>query len=652
MLVQTKDITISGDMPGEVEGMEVDPDSLEHIMDLLSDLYSSRTGAIVREYSTNALDAHAISGQTKPIEITTPTRLNNKLIIQDFGPGMSREDLSKVFKRYGRSTKRGNNLETGQLGLGSKSGFAYTDQFTVRSVHDGNCCEIIMSRNARGAAEMNIAFEYETDDPTGVTVTIPIKSIDIVEVQEHAKEFAKYAKPGTVKVDGVVNSTPSDWTKIADGIYSVDGAHEHKVVMGNVAYPAPLFSHTGYMYRPCKFVVYLDMGAVDFAPSRESLKMTSHTVQTINATNDKIRQALSEYITQKLSASSTRSDKAKAYDSLVKWDRYLPNGGAAFHTDVEAIREHTESISARLPYDIDDPQDRVQNYNYKTSRHWEPKRKLGIGDISRLVSNDIYAITDFPGLAINRLQARKIVTLKPEFAGKTVYFFSAPKDLLSDLFDMDNSVSWNDVLDVKVNQKPRNRQKVREGDKYVGMMVHKRQLAGSKKMMTTNGNAYYCAQSHLNEMRLPFFPREDFKLFIVPPAKQAAFAKANPHAKSLVEYINNHKQQINRHIANSKHVKEAMQWTTPSNCVRWLDLSVIKHEGLRKAVCLARTGNKWNSLSIGGGGWYGRSKFSEYTDENFPLVVFHSYELHNKQSKIHKHAVDYINMIGENNGKS
>jgi len=647
MLVQTKNITVTDEMPGETEAMTFDPDSLEHLMDVLSDLYSSRTTAIVREYSTNALDAHAISGQTKPIEIRTPTRMNPNLVIQDYGPGMSRDMLSDVFKKYGRSTKRGNNLETGQLGLGSKSAFAYSDQFTVRSIHDGKCCEIVMSRNDRGAAEMNVVFEYDNDeDPSGVTVTIPIKHLDINDVHVAAAQFAQYATPGKVRLNGVINSRPSDWIDLGDGVFAVDGVYEHRVVMGNVAYPAPLFAHKGYSYRPLHFIVLADMGTLDFTPNREALKMTDNTKATLKALESKIESAISNHIQKSLSGSARRATKAKAFVRFERLAWYLPNNSPL---DEAPLTEFTEYITAHLPYDINDSRDRVVNNNHKSNKKWYPKQLMSIRHLANEADTDIYAITDFPGLCVARSQAAKILAANDDFKGKSVYFFEHSQDEIADLFKTDNMLSWNDVQKVTVVKTPREKKVEKRGDLYLGRMVSGRRIQTGDKMMTTNGPAYYCSKQNFNYMSTRDFPRGDFKLFFVPPSKQAAFAQANPHAKSLEQYIQNRTQQISKHIRNSKRVKECIAWAARDWVTGWVDFNEVKHQGLLDAVARARVGSKWSDLSGSHSGYYGR--FHEYVEEELPLVSLTSSDLRS-DSKYRKHAIEYINMIGENNGKS
>ena len=60
---------------------------LAHIFNVLrNQLYSDKILAVIREYSANALDAHAEVGkQDTPIEVSLPTKLNLNLEVRDFG---------------------------------------------------------------------------------------------------------------------------------------------------------------------------------------------------------------------------------------------------------------------------------------------------------------------------------------------------------------------------------------------------------------------------------------------------------------------------------------------------------------------------------------------------------------------------------------
>ena len=114
-------------------------EDLVYIFDILrSKLYSNKIAAVIREYSTNAADANTECGKKeKPVVITAPTRLAPEFKVRDYGFGLTEDQIRNVYCMYGKSTKRDSNEYTGQLGLGSKSGFAYGDSFSIVSYNDG-----------------------------------------------------------------------------------------------------------------------------------------------------------------------------------------------------------------------------------------------------------------------------------------------------------------------------------------------------------------------------------------------------------------------------------------------------------------------------------------------------------------------------------
>lgn len=645
MLVKTNDHDVVGDMPGQAVDMSLSNDSLEHIMDILSDLYSNRPAAIIREYTTNALDSHIISGQTKPVEIRTPNRLSPNLVIQDFGNGMSKQTLIDTYSKYGASTKRGNNLEAGQLGLGSKSGFAYTDQFTVRSVHDGHCCELIMSRNDRGAAEMTIAFDYETTDESGVTITIPIKTHDITSVIDAAAQFAMFATPGTISLNGEINERPENWIQLSDTIYSAPNLESHMIVMGNVAYPAKLFPNIWMSSYENRIVAFVEMGDVDFAPSREALKYTPYTQKTIDNIESLIEEKLVDKIKDSLDKDDSRISKIASYKLYREWRQFITSSiGDDIIESVRGVEDGTKHITARLPHNIDDPGDKIRNSG---SKH---KYNMDLMTISNYMEKTFYAVTDFPGIKISRDQARKIIEFDAGYAGQRVTFFEESKSSLSDLFTNWNVISWNDVKKIRVARPAatKSRVKQQDGDKYRGVIIHNRSHSWENKMMTTAGTAYYCSTSQWNDISYRHVPRGDFKLFFIPPSRQEAFKKKNPHAKSLAEYVKNRRDQIDRHVKSNKNVQSAIKYAWKMRKDD-LDIKSITNDDFVTKYCLAKTGNKWMDLQD----QYWRSsdsEFARYVTENYPLIadalVGYGYRNSYKHSL---HAVQYINMIGENN---
>ena len=107
-------------------------DSNHVIFDILRNkMYSDKIAAICREVSSNSRDANREAGladQPIEIEFSDKQELLNVgdtcVIFRDFGIGINPDRLDNVFLKYGASTKRDTNAQTGGFGLGAKTPFA------------------------------------------------------------------------------------------------------------------------------------------------------------------------------------------------------------------------------------------------------------------------------------------------------------------------------------------------------------------------------------------------------------------------------------------------------------------------------------------------------------------------------------------------
>lgn len=330
--------TIEGDLSGQKIEMDLDlsPEGRAHLLSLMTDLYSDQELAIIREYSTNARDSHIDSGQpNRPIEVTTPNALSQHLVIRDYGIGLSINDLETIYSKYGASTKRGSDDVNGMLGLGGKSALTYSSQFMVTAVKSGVKSQIVVNRNEDGRGVMEVVDTRSTDEPNGVEIKIPAKEDN--ELEHKAQRFFYYWSPGTVLLNGQrpdhMMSEPGH-TKIGDSAYAIRTNDYWRrsatdvIVMGGVAYPTqnkPFTeaigsnNYTSNNYNT-HTVVYVEMGEVTFAPSREALSYTPRTQAAIQRIAGTLRQQLSDSIMAQLDSAA---NYAHAYKVWISWGRVL-----------------------------------------------------------------------------------------------------------------------------------------------------------------------------------------------------------------------------------------------------------------------------------------------------------------------------------------
>lgn len=306
--------------------MTIDQSALSHIMSVLTDLYSDPELAIIREYSTNALDSHISAGQTRPIEVDLPTPLSPFLTIRDFGVGLSAQDIHDTYSRYGTSTKRDSDDVVGMLGLGCKSALTYTDQFTLTGVKDGKMTQVSIGRDEDGGGSMTVVSEGPSDEPSGVTIVIPAKRQNALA--QKAARFFSFWNEGTV----LINGTPPkrvEGTWITPTLLAAKGLEENVVVMGNVAYPIPdeffparndarnpygsqnvdwFGTPRGYNGATSHLVAFVPIGTVNFTPSREALQMTKRTKETVTAVVTEAREKLKESLFEQIARAKTAAE--------------------------------------------------------------------------------------------------------------------------------------------------------------------------------------------------------------------------------------------------------------------------------------------------------------------------------------------------------
>lgn len=330
MLVRNKDIKIEGSLGGETVNMTLDAKAAVHFMSMLSDIYSDVKTAIVRELSTNAIDAQIEAGVSTPIEITTPTAMSPKLIIRDYGVGMDAEDIRNTYSKYGASTKRNSNDFNGVLGIGAKSPLAYGGKtFTVVGVKNKVKTSVVVGYDPSAGGTMEIVDQSTTNDPNGVTITVPVNDrSDHYDFDQAAKNFQEYAQ-FRVKVNGREAAKDGTWLGWNEndqrwlfrtiprgyGGYNTPDVF----VMGNVAYRIMPEGRPQQLDLHDQVVIYVDMGEVDFTPSREDLNYNSYTLAAI----EKYSKL---YIEEKIKGHQSSIDQCKTYAEAYKLREVYRNG--------------------------------------------------------------------------------------------------------------------------------------------------------------------------------------------------------------------------------------------------------------------------------------------------------------------------------------
>ncbi len=354
------------------------------LMRLLRDgLYTDRILAVIREYSTNAWDANRMAGRGDvPIEIGLPTTFSPYFIVKDNGPGLSKDDVFKIYTQYGSSTKRNTNDAVGCLGVGSKSAFCYTTSFTITSWHNGEKCIYNAPLDEKDEGCMQL-FHQETCDEslTGVEIKIPVKNDDRYAFIKKSEVFFSFFEPrpkfnielNLQNRDDLIQFKNGYIKKIYNSYYV---ARECTGIVGCIPYKINL---TGFaddvvllLFKKSQFYLKFDIGEVDFVASREELKYTDktnaairHKINLLNVEAGKeLHEAWDNASTYLDARKKLETFKTKGLDiSLFLGSKGL-NHRFMYYTDERLSKEELEEQSKSKKHDLKD----YQLFNVLTAR--------------------------------------------------------------------------------------------------------------------------------------------------------------------------------------------------------------------------------------------------------------------------------------------
>lgn len=362
---------------GDFETSNFNIEATAKAFSILSDgLYSNKIKAVVRELSTNAYDAHVEAGNADvPFEVCLPTQLNHEFYVRDFGNGLSHEDATTLYTTYFHSTKTNSNDAVGCLGLGSKSPFAYTDNFIVESFHAGTHSVYTAYKNENNEPVFSLLSSEPSDEPSGLKVTINTKMEDRWDFVEEAEGIYEHftVRPTLVGADATYRDY--EYTMNGDG-WAISEYGGNRVVMGQISYPIDREHFSGNVREILdsgfSIVVLANIGDMDITPSRESLSYNPKTIEAINVAVNRLVEDIALNLAvdidecdslwkarKKLTVASKQfrliSSLSHIFDEVNEW-----NGKPIFEDAYKSLKTPEKFMKG---YKWDTYKDKVVNFN-------------------------------------------------------------------------------------------------------------------------------------------------------------------------------------------------------------------------------------------------------------------------------------------------
>lgn len=268
------------DFESEIK-MSVTSDDDILMMILSQNLYSDPIGSIIRELSSNALDATVEAENDEPIIVSLNKDENLQYIfsVQDFGTGISPEKMTNVISKFGESTKRNRVDQLGCYGLGLKSPFSYTDIFFIKTVVDNIEYYYSISKGEKSPT-ISLLYEISTDKPNGTTFSLSVKQQDNWVFKNKIYEQLAYFNSVYINIDNChVQNTITDYGLFKHSTLSSNRTFH--ISLNNVYYS---IDYEKLKVKPIDGNVAINFKISDGLlplPNRESLKYTSETIELI-----------------------------------------------------------------------------------------------------------------------------------------------------------------------------------------------------------------------------------------------------------------------------------------------------------------------------------------------------------------------------------
>lgn len=285
---------------------------------LIDGLYSNKIQAVTRELWSNAADSHVAAGKRDvPFHVSVPTCMDPTFRVRDFGTSLDHDDVMHLYTTLFQSSKDDTNEQTGMLGLGSKSPFAYTDTFSVVAWKDGVKRVYVANIGSDGVPAITFITSAASDEPQGIEVSFPVVRGDINIFHREAQWVSMGFDPKPV-VDGMTlkmaepRLSGPNWAIYPSGSFGDAVRSKHLIRQGVACYPNDAIPVAGLGYNWIT-IVDVPIGTADVTASREALSYTNSTKAAVQQIVHEVGADIMLQVKAEVAKAKTRREIAQAH---------------------------------------------------------------------------------------------------------------------------------------------------------------------------------------------------------------------------------------------------------------------------------------------------------------------------------------------------
>lgn len=200
---KNEDIESFGEDTPAIEA-SISEEGMSYLFEMVSKtMYQNPIQSIVREITSNCFDTHKEAGVELPVILSIDEDQGGTYIsFQDFGTGLSEDQIENVYMKYFTSTKRQSNDYIGMFGLGSKSPLSYRDDFQIITRVDGIEYNYLLHKGEKRPT-IDKLYQEETKEPNGTIIKIYLKHAGD-EYGGDKKDFISAAQKQLCYFDNVI----------------------------------------------------------------------------------------------------------------------------------------------------------------------------------------------------------------------------------------------------------------------------------------------------------------------------------------------------------------------------------------------------------------------------------------------------------------
>jgi hypothetical protein len=307
-------------LAGETKTFTIKPNG-KAFRALIDGLYSNKVRSVIRELCSNAVDSHIEAGKADvPFLVTIPTNLDPTFRVRDYGTSLTHDQVMNLYTTLFESSKETTNTQTGMLGLGSKSPFAYTDSFSVVAYLNGEKRVYLAYLETDGVPSITHVGNSPSTEPNGIEVSFPAKRESMRDFQREMQFVAMgYTTPPTVEGMDLKIPKPrmkgNGWAVYPRDAFGSDFSATHFIRQGSAVYPTDqAFPHISYGWVT---IVDIPIGTAEVTTSREALSLDDDTRRVIKAVRDNAYLELKAQIDKAVAQAKSRIEVAKVYSQYV-----------------------------------------------------------------------------------------------------------------------------------------------------------------------------------------------------------------------------------------------------------------------------------------------------------------------------------------------